>query len=199
MAWIHYIKGHADSNSLPYEEPYLLNLLAQQPVQIPCMQSAVDAAIILNIWILHCAGPQGTITVSVNGQLQPLSGSFSVSAAQPATTAPELVSALPSGHSLQGSGGSLIKVGPRTCCTVIWRAIHASPSIFYMPIYPSWHRQGFHCHDVDVLGSLSLCGLGSEPEEPGMADLTKARFQGVMMLRHFVNMAQSVRSQGGRM
>lgn len=127
MAWIHHIKWHADSTSLPYQEPYLLSLLAQQPAHIPCMQSAVDAAIILNIWILHCAGPQGTITVSVNGQLQPLSGSFSVSAAQPATTAPELVSTLPSGHSLQGSGGSLIKVSFPTCCAIVWRAIHASP------------------------------------------------------------------------
>lgn len=52
----------------------------------------------------------GTITVSVGGRQQPLSGSFSVSPAQPATTAPEIVSTLPGGHRLEGSGGSLIKV-----------------------------------------------------------------------------------------
>ncbi len=52
--------------------------------------------------------------MSVNGRQQPLSGSFTVSPAQPATTAPELVSTLPSGHRLESSGGSLVKVCPET-------------------------------------------------------------------------------------
>ena len=61
-----------------------------------------------------CSGSQGTITVNINGRQQPLSGSFTVSPAQPATTAPELVSTLPSGHRLESSGGSLVKVCPQT-------------------------------------------------------------------------------------
>ncbi len=68
-----------------------------------------------------CSGPQGTITVSVNGRQQPLSGSFTVSPAQPATTAPELVSTLPSGHCLESSGGSLVKVSPETFPVMVVR------------------------------------------------------------------------------
>ena len=152
----------------------------------------------LNTWILRCAGPQGTITVSVNGQLQPLSGSFSVSAAQPATTAPELVSTLPSGHSLQGSGGSLIKVNPPTCRTIM--ASHTC--------IPSFLTCQLSSHDIAKAPTAitlmcwlvcHLCGLGSEPEEPGMARLMRAWFQGVTVVCHFENMAPSVRSQGWRM
>ncbi|CAK0752065.1 hypothetical protein CVIRNUC_002117 [Coccomyxa viridis] len=99
---------------------YLRTLVPTQPIaMMPPLASTSDSASSLNGTAamprpLFASkrpgqGSVGTITVSVNGRQQPLSASFSVTAAQPATTAPELVSTVPPGHRLESSGGSLIK------------------------------------------------------------------------------------------
>ena len=87
--------------------------------------------------------------MNINGRQQPLSGSFTVSPAQPATTAPELVSTLPSGHRLESSGGSLVKVCPQTLTSSANPTCSGSGSLC---------AQGLHGWAVSVL-QAGLCAL----------------------------------------